>query len=364
MDMKRRKPKYPHVHEKHGAWYWVEPVERKWIRLCSIDEGEARLVARLAEEHRRRERPEGHGDMRPYIDQYVRENKGRHREAAWPKYGEYAGNGFRKADVADVRPNHVSQWLKVKYEDKLSMQRVMRSFLSGFFQWCIDKGLRDTNPCREVKLKKPKPRKTYITDEHLSAILLHMQTTTYERMGKTVTAKLPSGELMQCLIKLCYLCLQRSTEIRLLRWSADPKDRSCSWVDRAAGVIHFRPTKTEDSSGVVVDLKITPEIEAVLSRVEAITPFKGEYVFQSRSRRPYAANSVLSVFKDAKSRAGLAHVHYTVKDIRAKALTDGKRAGYDIKALQEAATHTNEQQTEDYIKLKNVPVAEVRLRLP
>ena len=38
-----------------------------------------------------------------------------------------------------------------------------------------------------------------------------------------------------------------------------------------------------------------------------------------------------------------------------------KRAGYDLKALQEAATHINEQQTEDRIKLKDVPVARIRI---
>ena len=86
-----------------------------------------------------------------------------------------------------------------------------------------------------------------------------MLTFTYERGGRQLTAKVPTGPMMQCFIDLCYLTAQRSTEIRNLRWTADPRDPDgCSWVDRAAGVIHFRPSKTEDSSGVSVDFKITP----------------------------------------------------------------------------------------------------------
>jgi hypothetical protein len=46
------------------------------------------------------------------------------------------------------------------------------------------------------------------------------------------------------------------------------------------------------------------------------------------------------------------------------ALTDAENAGYDIEALKEAAAHTNEKQTLDYIKSRNVPTSEVRLHIP
>ncbi|HTH62755.1 MAG TPA: tyrosine-type recombinase/integrase [Paraburkholderia sp.] len=296
--------------------------------------------------------------MRPLIEQYVREEKGRHKEKAWPKYGEYAGNGFRKANVAAVKPTHVNNWLKIKYAGKLHMQRVMRAFLSGFFQWCIDKGKIDTNPCREVKLKKSQARQTYITDAHFASIRAAMLEVTYERAGKEVTAGVPTGPMMQCMVDLCYLTAQRSTEICNLRWSD---------VDRKAGVIHFVPFTTEDSSGVRVDFRITPEIDAVLARIREIDgrPSIGDaLVIHTKKGKPYAANTVLKAWKAAAERAGLASQRYTIKDIRAKALTDGERAGYDIKALQIAAAHTDEKMTETYIKTRSVPVADMRLALP
>ncbi|MDR8920494.1 tyrosine-type recombinase/integrase [Burkholderia multivorans] len=358
MATERKQAKYPRVYPKHGAWYWVDPTSGRWIRLCALKDDETTLVARLAEERKKRERPEGSGDMRPLIDRYVRENKHLRKEKAWPKYGQYAGNGFRKANVADVKPAHVNKWLTVKYAGKLHMQRVMRAFLSGFFQWCIDNGLRDTNPCREVRIKKPKPRQTYIPDAHFAAIRDAMLQVTYERNGKEITADVPTGPRMQCFIDLCYLTAQRSTEIRNLKWSD---------VDRQAGVIHFVPSKTEDSSGVRVDFLITPEIDAVLTRIREIDgrPTIGDvYVFRPKNGKRYAANTILKAWKTAADRAGLAGFRYTIKDIRAKALTDGERAGYNVKALQVAAAHTDAKMTETYIKQRATPVANVRLQVP
>ncbi|HDR9290486.1 TPA: tyrosine-type recombinase/integrase [Burkholderia multivorans] len=229
------------------------------------------------------------------------------------------------------------------------------SFASGVH---VYRPIRDTNPCREVRIKKPKPRQTYIPDAHFAAIRAAMLQVTYERNGKEITADVPTGPRMQCFIDLCYLTAQRSTEIRNLKWSD---------VDRQAGVIHFVPSKTEDSSGVRVDFVITPEIDAVLTRIREIDgrPTIGDVcVFRPKNGKRYAANTILKAWKAAADRAGLAGFRYTIKDIRAKALTDGERAGYNVKALQVAAAHTDAKMTETYIKQRATPVANVRLQVP
>jgi len=53
-----------------------------------------------------------------------------------------------------------------------------------------------------------------------------------------------------------------------------------------------------------------------------------------------------------------------VKDIRARALTDAKKAGYHIDELQVAGAHADRATTEGYMKQRVVPVSTVRLRLP
>ncbi len=69
-------------------------------------------------------------------------------------------------------------------------------------------------------------------------------------------------------------------------------------------------------------------------------------------------------WRNAMKRAELEGMDYTAKDIRAKALTDAKKAGYDIEALQVADAHTDRSTTGDYIKQREVPVSTVRLKLP
>ena len=360
----RKKAKYPRVYPSDGSWYWVQPGTNKWIKLCRVTDPETVLVERLAVEMKKHARPEGTGDMRPLIDEYVRKHKAQHKEKAWPKYGEYAGNGFRNANVADIQPGDVNAWLKKKYEGKLSMQRVMRAFLSGFFQWCVDERKRTTNPCREVKLKKPKPSTIYLTDEHFAAIRGAMLTYTYvvhknTPKEKQITGRINTGPMMQCFVDLCYLTMQRSTEIRLLKWSQ---------VDRERGVIHFLPTKTADSSGIAVDIVITPEIAAVLDRVReidgAVQRIGDANVIHALDGSAYEPTALRSAWDRAAERVELHEKGYTVKMIRAKALTDALNAGYDIKALQEAAAHSDSKTTEIYIKQREVPVADVRLRIP
>ncbi|MFJ2995607.1 phage integrase central domain-containing protein [Pandoraea sp. NPDC087047] len=220
------------------------------------------LLARLLAEKKRHARPDGTGDARRLIDDYVRKHKSRHKEKAWPAYGRYAGNALRNVNVSEIDATVVMQVLK-HWRDKLHMQRVMRAFLSGFFRWCIEEGQMKTNPCHELRgwLKRPKPSAVYIPDDHFSAIRGALVSYSYMRSGKKVTGKVNSGPMMQCFVDLCYLTAQRSTEIRLLKWSQ---------VDFAAGVIHFIPSKTEDSSGIAVDVTITPEIREVLKRVQEL----------------------------------------------------------------------------------------------
>lgn len=66
----------------------------------------------------------------------------------------------------------------------------------------------------------------------------------------------------------------------------------------------------------------------------------------------------------AKRRTKLAKMPYTVKDIRPKAITNAKRAGYDSDAPQVATAHADRATTEIYIKSREVPLSSVRLSVP
>lgn len=358
MNAASTKPKSLRVYKNGASWYWIPPRTTTWIRLCKIAEGETAMLARLAIERKKHEMPVGTGDAGLLVERYIREKKDDHREKGWPRTGRYVRNALRNANVMEIDTPAVNEILKF-WKGKLSMQHRIRSFISGFFQWCIDEGIAKSNPCRDVKLKTPKKRTIYIPDDHFLAIREALATFTSTRAGgKVVTGRVATGAMMQCFVDLCYLTAQRSTEIRLLKWSQ---------IDRVAGVIHFIPSKTEDSSGVAVDFRISPEIDAVLERVKTLDGVAriGEAtVIHNLRGKPYESTAFLAAWDRAAKRVGLGDKPYTIKDIRAKALTDAKKAGYDIKDLMVAAAHTREQTTQIYMKKREIPVSEVRLYLP
>jgi len=72
------------------------------------------------------------------------------------------------------------------------------------------------------------------------------------------------------------------------------------------------------------------------------------HVVTDRNGKPKTAAACRDAWRDALVRAKLEGKDYTVKDIRAKALTDAKKAGYDIEALQVAGAHTDRATTEGY----------------
>ncbi|MGE5623102.1 MAG: tyrosine-type recombinase/integrase [Bacillota bacterium] len=340
------------VYPKDGAWYWVPVVngKLKWIKLCRIDEGEPRMLVRLAEEKKKVEAGIYLGNLPTHVDVYVKEKapsiSGTSRDE-WKRQAENVKAAFKDWNVEQIDTAAVHDFLMDNWADKLHMQRVMRAWMSGFFGWCILRRLVTANPCKELKLKKPKARKVYITDTDFLAIRAALM---IGRDGK----KTATGDMMQCFIDLCYLTAQRSTDVRLLKWTA---------VDEPAKLIHFEPSKTEDSSGVAVDWPITREIGAVLKRAKKLEPIC-DYVIRDRNGKPKTAAAVRDAWKDACDRAGLAGKKYTIKDIRAKALTDGMKAGHSMEDLRIAGAHTDVETTAIYIKQREVPVSNVRLKIP
>lgn len=345
------------VYIKAGSYYWVRP-DNKWLKLCRVDEGDRRMLERLAEEKRRMEPALGIGNMPRLVAAYMDERATQYADSyreEWKRRGEDVRKYFRDWDVHQVDTAAVADFLVTNWGDKLPTQRAMKGWLSKFFGWAMLRRHAQANPCREVSVKKPKVRTVYIPDRDFLAIYdALLVTRPHPTTGRQ--AKVPTGDMMQCFVDLCYLTCQRSTEIRLLRWDQ---------IDRDAGVIHFLPTKTEDSSGEAVDWPLTSEIEAVLSRAKALAPVFGQvYVIRDKHGAAKTDQACRDAWEGAMARANLADKPYTVKDIRAKALTDAKRAGYTLDDLQVAGAHTDRATTAGYIKSRETPQSIVRLSLP
>lgn len=334
------------VYPKSGSWYWF-PKNGPWIKLCRIDEGERKMLKRLEAEMEKRERTEGSGNIPALVDLYTAAHKAARREKRWEDYGKPVKKAFADVNIENVDPPYIDEFLRSNWDDKLSMKRAMRSFLNGFFQWCRVRGyMTQENPCNGLRMPKPEPRDVYIPDAHFALIRSHID-----------------NPMALCLVDLCYLTVQRSTEIRNLRWRKTD-DKTANWVDRDKGVIHFVPSKTLKSSRVTVDWPISADIEAVLERARTAGVVKSQYVVHNREGGFWTDTATLRIWRAACNAAKLQNYGYTIKDIRAKALTDARRAGYDMNALRIAAAHTDAKTTETYFKGQEVPLSTIHLQIP
>jgi len=91
---------------------------------------------------------------------------------------------------------------------------------------------------------------------------------------------------------------------------------------------------------------------------------KGKHIIHSLTGKPYGATEVRCAWDRAYKRAGLDEVVYTVKDIRAKALTDAERAGHTMEQLRVTAAHSDVKTTEIYLKSRLTPTSVVRMNMP
>ncbi|KAI3591612.1 hypothetical protein D9X30_3437 [Cupriavidus sp. U2] len=357
------------VYIRRNSYFWVRNTDEKWIKLCRVEEGETRMLERLTIEKRKVEADGLEGSMSRLVKVYIEQFKGGYAESfrdEWERRGAQCRTAFQNYDIAQVDAGVIEDFLIAEWSDKPATQTAMKGWLSAFFSWAVRRRHATANPCREVKVSKPKGRDVYIPHAHFVAIRDALSVYRYKRMKDgqevEVEAKVPTGPEMQVFVDLCYLTCQRSTDIRELRWSQ---------VDELAGVIRFKPTKTAKSTGQAVDWPITPEIARVLRRAKTVargakvrTLTADDYVVVNRQGKPKTAAACREAWRDALERAKLGDKDYVVKDIRAKALTDAKRAGYDIEALQVAGAHADRATTEGYIKQRDVPLSTVKLTLP
>jgi hypothetical protein len=144
--------------------------------------------------------------------------------------------------------------------------------------------------------------------------------------------------------------------------------------------IYFKPSKTSDSSGAKVLIPRTAEIEEVVTRFAALRLNNSPHVVHQRDGSEYTASALRSAWRRAQPHAVEAYRAdclaagmdpdpgflngATVKDLRAKALTDAERAGYSIEQLRIMAAHSSISTTEKYFKKRRVAVNQVTLSLP
>ena len=74
------------------------------------------------------------------------------------------------------------------------------------------------------------------------------------------------------------------------------------------------------------------------------------------------ATGLRAVWERAKAAAGVENG--TIKDLRAKHATDGKRQGYSMEEIQGSLAHEDSSTTRVYLKQRGTTVSVVKLTIP
>lgn len=326
------------IHVKHGRYYKV--AGNRWIPLSRVADGMRALLAAL----------DGH-DQAPQLSGFQRaiaDYLKHHLPTLTPAvrkehermFGKIAACFAEFASVADVRPKHCLDLLDA-FNDRKSARQAYKYRLSAFFSWCVVQELIEVNPLREITLAGPTRKKTPWTD------------------ALFVDAGALFEPMMQCYHELSYLLIQRTTDVRELERAQIVND----------DIIRFLPSKTADSSGAAVDVRITPPIRAVLDRAEALRKKMeviSPYVICTSAGTAYTRSGIYSAYRRADE---LLHgkgkvIGLNAKAIRPYASTKAEAQGYNLRELQTRLAHTTQGTTEGYIQRHAVPISEISLRLP
>lgn len=339
---------------KHNGSYvyrWTEVVDEKRLwrikKLCRIDAGLEAMYQALAKFH-------GIApaikipNMPQRINDYRKEYFPTLTTSVQREYGrmfDKLGKAFDEFDVDQVKKPHIIQFIKTNFPDKSRMASEYRNRLVSFFAWSVEQGDIEHSPAAGIKLKHKPPRDRYINDDE------------YKRIREALLIGVngrptPSGPMVQAYFDLCFLTMQRTTDIRLLQWN-----------QIAGGLIRFKPSKTAKSSGRQVDIPITQSIKTALESARAARTIKDmHYVIHQGNGKPYTASGLRQAITRACKRAGVADA--SAKDLRPKSVTDAMKSGHTLEQLQSTLAHTNKATTEKYLRQHSVPVSAVVTELP
>jgi integrase len=136
-----------------------------------------------------------------------------------------------------------------------------------------------------------------------------------------------------------------------------------------------KPSKTERTSGLTVDITVTPEIQAVIDRAREIKKSYGvisPFLLPSRKGTPYVKSGLTSMWERARDRAAAEAAKHgkefdgaiQFKDLRALGATDAARQGKSRDDIQHRLVHTSGKTTDIYIKESVPTTSSIDMKLP
>ncbi|KQW97106.1 hypothetical protein ASC94_09945 [Massilia sp. Root418] len=358
------------VYLKHGAYYFLPALpmrnpatgrEQKWIRLCSAADGESAMLMALAA--LKGDKRVLEGSMAYACAEFKAHMLGDYSEEVKKTYCRYLdviADEFEEFHAAAVTTKDCSGFLRDNYRATPNTAKKLAALMSKLFKFIIGElGLRQDNPIDQLDMSSYKTgrREVLATHDQVRAIRAAGMTSK-ERADTGKTQPNPSGPMFACIIDISYLLWARAIDIRLLKEDQIEDGR-----------IRIKPSKTQKSSGKMVDITVTPAIQEVLDRARRIKQTyggkaaKSRYLFPTRQGGAYTKTGLSSMWDRAKERIGMTE-DVVFKDIRALAATDAARRGEHRDDIQRRLVHTSGKTTDIYIKEVIADVSGISMDLP
>lgn len=300
------------VYQKHGAYWYVKGG--KWRKIGTD------LHAALVEYARIVATPKDGmpaliDEALPFLIDGRAESTTKHYTACAKLLKEI----FAEFYPSQVRHGHIVEMMDL-YRDQPARGNHMLTVLKLTFQWALDRGRVEANPCVSVKRFAAKSRERLITPNEYTAI--------YKQCAPW----------LQCVMDICYLTGQRIGDVLSLE--------SSQLTDTG---IYFRQQKT----GKQLVVAWIPELRAVIQRAQGLLPAAKDtrLLLAGRGGQMRAHTNVWRAFKAAAKEAGIKDV--TLHDIRAMSGTHTESQGEDPSAL---LGHSDSRTTRIYLRDKTPKV--------
>ncbi|MBY0241906.1 MAG: tyrosine-type recombinase/integrase [Burkholderiaceae bacterium] len=369
MNRRRKKDKGlpPRVYLKHGAYYFLpaSPMrnpatgrEQKWIKLCRATEGESAMLIALAALKGDQRVLEGSMPFAcaEFKAHMLNDYEGETRKT-YSRYLDVIAEEFEEFHAAEVTTKDCSGFLRDNYRATPNTAKKLAALMSKLFKFIIGElGLRQDNPIDQLDMSSYKTgrREVLATHKQIQAIRAAGMTSK-PRKDTGLVIPTASGPMFACIIDMSYLLWARAMDIRTLKET-----------QIEGGHIRIKPSKTQKSSGKMVDITVTPAIQEVIERARTIKVkygIKSPYLFATQKGGAYTKSGLSSMWDRAKERIGMTD-DVTFKDIRALAATDAARRGEDRKDIQKRLVHTSAKTTDIYIKEVIADVSEIEMNVP
>jgi integrase len=235
--------------------------------------------------------------------------------------------GLGKNPDGALTTEHTRAWRDLRGREAPVRANREMAALSACYTAAIGIGrLKMIHPCRGIKRLTERPRKRYITDAEYWAV--------YEQA-------IPSVRIMMTLV---YRTLQRIEDLM----NVGPANVKTMGGHR---VLRIEPGKLENSTGVVVDIELTGELQQIVD-AHLAQPVVYRTFVHTEEGEPYTYNGMHAMFYRYVTHKEVGLEDFSLYDLKGKGATDMFIAGMPMHTIQKLCGHAYPSMTEKYIKAR------------